>query len=81
MKRLKKLTETAGWIGVALVILAYFLVSFEIIEPKNILYSVMNLFGAIFIIGSSLDNRDWQPIVLNAIWALIALAGIVGALS
>lgn len=81
MDKIRKLTETAGWIGVVLVLLAYFLNSFEIIETKNVMYPVMNLVGSVFIIGSSLDNKDWQPIVLNVIWGLIALAGIVQAFS
>lgn len=75
--QLRKSIELLGWIGIVLVLLAYFLNNFEIIETTNLLYPLMNFTGAIFIIGSSLDNKDWQPVVLNIIWALIALAGLV----
>ena len=75
--QLRRSIELLGWIGIVLVLLAYFLNNFEIIETSNLLYPLMNFLGAIFIIGSSLDNKDWQPVVLNIIWALIALAGLV----
>lgn len=79
--QLKRAIELLGWIGVVLVLLAYFLNNFELIDTKNIFYPLMNLAGSVFIILSSADNKDWQPIVLNIVWGLIALAGLVQVFS
>jgi len=72
-----KIPDIVGWIGVLLILIAYFLITFGYTNPENILFGLMNLFGAIGIIISSYSKKDFQPVALNAVWLLIAIIGIV----
>lgn len=65
-----------GWYGVLAILLAYLLVSFNIFTAKSWGYQVLNLTGALGIIGEALSKKDAQPAVLNSIWAIIALIAI-----
>jgi hypothetical protein len=65
-----------GWYGVLAILLAYALVSFNIIVAKGIGYQLLNLTGAIGIMIEALYKRDAQPAVLNIVWAIIATIAI-----
>jgi hypothetical protein len=68
--------EIIGWIGVLLILLAYILTTFGVIKPQELTYGFLNFFGAIGIITSSYGKRDFQPILLNVVWLIVAAAGI-----
>ena len=76
-----KLYEIIGWIGVGLILLAYALSTFSVLEAGHIGFGLLNLFGAIGIIISSYRKRDFQPIFLNVIWLLVAVIGLLIALT
>ncbi len=65
-----------GWYGVLAILLAYLLVSFNVIAAKSLAYQLLNLTGAAGIVTEALSKKDAQPAVLNAIWAAIALISI-----
>lgn len=65
-----------GWYGVVAILLAYSLVSIQIIQSDTILYQLLNLTGAIGIIVDSIYKKDKQPMVLNIVWATIAVVAI-----
>jgi paired small multidrug resistance pump len=69
--------ELIGWIGVLLILLAYSMVMLEIIAPENILYGLINFVGALGIIVSSYYKRDFQPVLLNIAWLIVAGIGII----
>jgi ADP-dependent phosphofructokinase/glucokinase len=73
----KTLIETVGWLGVAAIVGAYSLVSFEVLEPSRLSFQLLNLGGAIGIIISSLSKKDYQPVVLNVIWLTVAATAII----
>lgn len=68
--------EIIGWYGVFGIMLAYGLVSFEVVSPTDVLYQVLNITGGIGIVIISFYKRAYQPGVLNVIWALIGLAAL-----
>jgi len=72
-----RVVEALGWIGVVCIVLTYGLLTLEVVEI-GLLYQLLNLAGALGIVMSSLDNKNYQPVVLNLIWAGIALIGIAG---
>lgn len=76
-----KARELTGWLGVLLILLAYSLVTLEVLHPSSTLYGVMNLFGALGIIASSYSKRDFQPVFLNLVWLLVAAIGIFKSLA
>lgn len=72
-----KIIEVVGWYGAGAILLAYALVSFEVIRPASFLYQFLNFTGAIGIIAISVVKKVYQPAVLNLFWALIALFAII----
>jgi len=69
--------EAIGWIGAACVLLAYGLALFGVISGDGFWYALLNLVGAVGIIVIAVAKKVPQSIVLNAIWAIAALAAIV----
>jgi hypothetical protein len=75
-----KSKEIIGWVGVLLILLAYILTTFGAIKSQELLYGFLNFFGAIGIITSSYGKRDFQPMLLNVVWLIVAGAGIIRSL-
>jgi len=69
--------EAIGWIGVALIIVSYALVSFNMISSKTIISYLMNGVGAAGIAYISFKKKAYQPGVLNIVWLVIALIGLI----
>ena len=65
--------EIAGWYGMGAIVLAYMLVSFNILSAGGA-YQLLNLTGAIGIIIISVVKKVRQTIILNIFW--LAIAGI-----
>lgn len=72
-----RLIEGIGWIGVLCIVIAYITVTLEVIEPSSFTYGLLNIFGSLGILLSSYAKRDFQPILLNTIWIVVAIIGIV----
>lgn len=69
--------EIFGWLGTIMILLAYALSNFGILSPNNFSYQILNILGALAIVYHSLTKKDYQPVVLNTIWALVAVLAIV----
>lgn len=74
---MKKAIPYIGWYGVLAILLAYMLVSFNVVVAKSYTYQLLNLTGAIGIVTVALSKKDNQPAVLNIVWAIIAAIVIV----
>lgn len=70
------LIELYGWYGVLAILSAYVLQNFFVLSGHSYLYQVLNLTGALGIISVSLQDKEYQEVVLNIIWATVALIGI-----
>lgn len=66
------LNEIIGWYGTIAIILAYALLSFDFLGAKSLLYQILNATGALGIVYISFKKKDYQPGVLNIVWAFIA---------
>ncbi|NQV89380.1 MAG: hypothetical protein HQ488_03610 [Parcubacteria group bacterium] len=73
----KTLVEAFGWVGVLSILMAYALISFDIVESHSLWYHGLNLFGGAGIIIEGVAVKNYQPVALNIIWAMIALYAIV----
>ncbi|MBS0505351.1 MAG: hypothetical protein JSS55_16465 [Proteobacteria bacterium] len=67
------LVEIVGWIGAALILVAYLLLSAGKLPARSYAYQGMNLLGAIFFVVNSGWNGAIPSASLNVIWAFIAL--------
>lgn len=66
-----------GWYGVLAILVAYGLNSFGLLSASSLAYQLINLSGATGIIIEALQKKDYQPVVLNVVWGVIAIIAIV----
>lgn len=72
-----KRNDIIGWVGVLLILLAFALTTFGVINAKDIAYGLLNFSGALGIIISSYTKKDFQPVALNIVWLLVAIIAII----
>ena len=73
--------EVVGWIGGALILAGYFLLTAGKLDAKSPAYQWLNVVGAAGFIANSGWNGAWPSAVLNVIWVgigAVALARIFG---
>ena len=63
--------------GVSLILLAFFLLTFKKVTAQNTLYNLLNLIGAGLACYGSYLIRSVPFIILEAIWSLVALYGLI----
>jgi len=69
--------EIAGWYGTAAIVLAYALVSFDVVSAESTAYQLLNLTGALGIVVIAAVKGVRQPLLLNIFWAVIALVALI----
>ena len=69
--------EVVGWIGGALILVGYFLLSAGKLDAKSPTYQWLNVVGAIGFIANSSWNGAWPSAALNVIWVGIGLFALV----
>jgi hypothetical protein len=74
---MKNLTQVFGWYGMIAIVLAYALINFNILTSNDIAYQLLNCSGALGLFWVSFKKHDYQPEILNLVWALIALVAIL----
>lgn len=81
MKQKNTPAEIAGWYGTTAILLAYMLVSFELIPANGAWYQLLNVSGAAGIIIISVYKNVKQSIVLNIFWAAVAIVALLRILT
>ena len=69
--------DVIGSIGVATIILTYILLQTERIKSESLLYSILNGLGAGLIVFSLLFSFNFSAFVVETLWVLISIYGIV----
>jgi hypothetical protein len=69
--------EIIDWSGVILILVAYGLMSFGVLSSNSLIYQGINVVGALAIAITSIKKKDYEPGILNIIWAVIALIAII----
>lgn len=72
-----KIIEIFGWYGTVAILGAYALLSFGVIEAGSATYQLLNLTGALGIVAISIPHRHYQPLILNLVWAFIAIIALI----
>lgn len=75
---MNKAVNIYGWYGALAILLAYILVSFSILSPDSVWYQILNLTGALGIVVTSFNKKNYAPGVLNLVWAAIAVVALLG---
>lgn len=69
--------QIIGWIGAIVYILAYLLLSLEILKSEKKMFHILNASGALCLIINAIPVNDYPTIVVNIVWGLIALGSII----
>ena len=68
--------DLAGWVGVALFLVAYVLVSIRQLEGDSLTYQMMNVAGGILLVANSFYYRALPSVGVNLAWIGIACFSI-----
>ncbi|MCW2792068.1 MAG: hypothetical protein JWO76_1166 [Nocardioides sp.] len=68
-----------GWLGMALLISAYGLVTAGRVHASGLGFQLMNLFGGAFLMVNSAYYSAWPSAALNLVWVIIGAVGLVRA--
>ncbi|MCK9473098.1 hypothetical protein [Sulfurimonas sp.] len=68
--------DVIGIVGVAIVVVTYFLLQSEKINSKGFLYSFANAFGSLLVLYSLLYNWNLASFIIEFFWILISLYGL-----
>ena len=71
------LTDLIGIFGVFIIIIAYMLLQTEKMDAKDLSFSVLNSLGALLIIISLLYDWNLASFLMESIWMLISVYGIL----
>ncbi len=74
---MKLLIEVVGWIGAALIIAAYALLSAGKLRGDSRTYHLMNIFGAAGFVLNSGWNGAFPSAALNVVWIGIGAYGLL----
>lgn len=69
--------DLIGSIGVLIIIITYILLQTERLRSENLTYSVLNALGAGMIVFSLIYNFNFAAFVVESIWVLVSLYGIL----
>lgn len=69
--------DLIGNIGVALIIITYFLLQLGRMNSASYLYSTLNALGALFVIISLMYEFNMSAFIVEAFWVGISLFGII----
>lgn len=72
------LIDILGWVGSVEVVAAYGLNSYQKIKSDSLTFQLLNLTGSAFLIVNSLYKEAYPFTFINSVWAVIALAAIIG---
>jgi hypothetical protein len=64
--------------GAILILVAFALAQFRGLDRHGSLYLVLNLVGAALLAGSATIHRQWGFLLLQSVWALVALWDLLG---
>jgi hypothetical protein len=69
--------ELVGWYGVIAILIAYIGNMLGWMDVQHWLYLVLNITGSIGILIDAAQQKNWQPVVLNLVWMLVAIIGLI----
>ncbi|MEU6710587.1 hypothetical protein ABZ897_03820 [Nonomuraea sp. NPDC046802] len=71
------LLSAVGWIGAALLLTGYALVSSSRLSADGVAYQLVNLAGSLGLMINSAYSAAWPSVGLNLVWAAIGVVALV----
>lgn len=75
------IAEIAGWYGAVAILTAYTLASLSVVDAHSLVFQFLNLTGASGVIAIAAYKKVFQSIVLNTVWAIVAIVSIITILT
>jgi hypothetical protein len=67
--------------GAVLILIAYVASQLNVLRPTAVSYLVLNMIGSAVLAADALWGRQWGFLLLEGVWALVSLGGLIAALS
>lgn len=74
-----KIDQVIGWVGAFLIVLAYLLLTLEVIVAKDIAYNMMNLVGGGLIAYRVWVDRNYSNLFLEIVFVTVAIIALAKA--
>ena len=71
--------NVVGWVGMALLISAYGLVTAGRLKGPDLRFQLMNLVGGVSLMANSAYYGAWPSAALNLVWMVIGVVGLTRA--
>jgi predicted membrane protein len=68
--------DGVGMLGMVMVVLAYYLLQLERVDPKSLSYNLINLIGAILLLISLWFHFNLASFVIEIFWIAASLIGL-----
>ena len=76
MKKISSLQNIIGWIGSISLVLAYTLLTFEVVGQKDLLFNGMQLLGGLALGYRVWLDRNWSNLALEVFFVAVAVYAI-----
>ncbi|HSG81365.1 MAG TPA: hypothetical protein VLC48_03870 [Gemmatimonadota bacterium] len=73
---MKLLIDVGGWIGAALILVAYYLVSTRRVHGASVLYQTLNIVGSLLVGANAFYYRALPSFSINVVWIAIAILAL-----
>lgn len=70
------ISNSVGMLGTLLVVLAYFLLQLERVDPRGLAYNLINLIGASLLLFSLCFTFNLASFVIEIFWITASLIGL-----
>ena len=70
------MSDAVGLLGTILIVLAYFLLQLERVDPRGLSYNVINLVGAACLLVSLIFTFNLASFVIELFWIIASLIGL-----
>jgi hypothetical protein len=67
----------AGWIGMALILVSYLLITTRQLSPYSMVYQIINIVGAAGVVSDSIVGGAWPSAVFFLIWGCMAILYLI----
>ncbi len=67
----------AGWIGMALILVSYLLITTRQLSPNSMVYQIINIVGAAGVVSDSIVGGAWPSAIFFMIWGCMAIIYLI----